>query len=953
MSTRMLIDARHTEETRVAIVKGSRVEDFDYESATKRQIKGNTYLARITRVEPSLQACFVEYGGNRHGFLAFSEIHPDYYQIPAEDREKLIKTEREEELAASEAELNSDESNGKKAKKTEKSKPEPSPDDGAASDSKSESVAENTKSKAADEDDSEGDDVEDLAKDSAEAEQEEEIEAAESRRNMRALTRRYKIQEVIKRRQVVLIQVVKEERGNKGAALTTYISLAGRYCVLMPNSTHSGGISRKISNIADRKRLKSMMSSLNLPQGMGCIVRTAGMARTKTEVKRDLDYLLRLWNGIRDLTLKSVAPANVYEEGNLIKRSIRDLYSKDIDEILVEGNEGFTVAQNFITMLMPSHAKKVVHYKDGAIPLFNRYQVETQLEAMYNPNVQLKSGGYIVINPTEALISVDVNSGRATKEKSIEETAVKTNLEAAEELGRQLRLRDMAGLIVIDFIDMEDRGNNRAVERRLKDVLKTDRARIQIGRISSFGLLEMSRQRLRPNVLEASMMVCAHCDGSGVVRNVESAALQALRALEDEGIRGRSAHLKVSLNRDVAIYMLNKKRADIYDLEKRYALEIEVHGLRELGPSDIEVERENITPVTENISAEALMSQSIVMDPIDDLEEESQDSQSTPRDEDADSRPRPRRRRRRRGRGGDDTNADSVNTESQTSNDTSSESVTVPANDVESSGDQEDKPKSRRRRGRRGGRRRKGADKSEDSANGTNEGETSTVKEESSPQTPSEITPVEPNKPDTAEETADEKPKRPRRRRGGKKSEDAAEEVSTETPNGDAKPVVKPTEGDAKAKAKEQDDKPKSTRRPRSKKPVDKVAEADKPADDKADKSDAASEEVKAKPAKRTRPAKTADAEEKPVAADSKEPEKAPALDKPKRGRPKKAEPAKAVAAKAVAAKDVAAKAEATVTPTKVAKAPKADVKESPKEDKAEVKSDQPSRNGWWNKTFG
>lgn len=933
MSTRMLIDARHAEETRVAIVKGSRVEDFDYESATKRQIKGNIYLARITRVEPSLQACFVEYGGNRHGFLAFSEIHPDYYQIPAEDREELIKIEREEELAASQAELNSD---GNKAEQTKKAKSAPSSDGEATSESKSESVADNIETKPADEEDSEGDDVEDIPQDSAEAEQEEEIAAAESRRNMRALTRRYKIQEVIKRRQVMLIQVVKEERGNKGAALTTYISLAGRYCVLMPNSTHSGGISRKISNVADRKRLKSMMSSLNLPQGMGCIVRTAGLARTKTEVKRDLDYLLRLWNGIRDLTLKSVAPANVYEEGNLIKRSIRDLFSKDIEEILVEGNEGYAVAKSFITMLMPSHAQKVVHYKDGAIPLFNRYQVESQLEAMYNPNVQLKSGGYIVINPTEALISVDVNSGRATKEKNIEETAVKTNLEAAEELGRQLRLRDMAGLIVIDFIDMEDRGNNRAVERRLKDVLKSDRARIQIGRISSFGLLEMSRQRLRPNVLEASMMVCAHCDGSGVVRNVESAALQSLRALEDEGIRGRSAHLKVSLNRDVAIYMLNKKRGDIYDLEKRYALEIEVHGRRDLGPSDIEVERENITPIVENISAEALMSQSIVMDPIEDTEEP-QDSE----DSATDSRPRTRRRRRSRRVRSDDITVDSVDTESQTQDEDSGTNVSVPTNDVESSDDQEEKPKSRRRRGRRGGRRRKGADKPEDAINASGDSETSTVTEDSSASAISTDSPVESNKPDTTEDATDVKPKRPRRRRGGKKPEDASAEASIETADADTKPVIKPTDSDSSADEKE--GKPKPTRRPRRRKPADKDAEAEKPADDKADKSDAASEEVKAKPARRTRPAKTAEAEEKPVAVDSKEPEKAPVADKPKRGRPKKIEPAKAATAVV----------EATATPTTTVKTTKADAQESPKEDKVEVKSDQPSRSGWWNKTFG
>ena len=920
MSTRMLIDARHTEETRVAIVKGSRVEDFDYESATKRQIKGNIYLARITRVEPSLQACFVEYGGNRHGFLAFSEIHPDYYQIPAEDREELIKSEREEELAASEAELNSDESNGKKAKKPEKAISEPSSDTEKASDSKSESVTDNIQSKSADEDDSAEGEVEEITEDSAETEQEEEIAAAESRRNMRALTRRYKIQEVIKRRQVVLIQVVKEERGNKGAALTTYISLAGRYCVLMPNSTHSGGISRKISNVADRKRLKSMMSSLNLPQGMGCIVRTAGMARTKTEVKRDLDYLLRLWNGIRDLTLKSVAPANIYEEGNLIKRSIRDLYSKDIDEILVEGNEGYSVAKNFITMLMPSHAKKVVHYKEGAIPLFNRYQVESQLEAMYNPNVQLKSGGYIVINPTEALISVDVNSGRATKEKNIEETAVKTNLEAAEELGRQLRLRDMAGLIVIDFIDMEDRGNNRAVERRLKDVLKSDRARIQIGRMSSFGLLEMSRQRLRPNVLEASMMVCAHCDGSGVVRNVESAALQSLRALEDEGIRGRSAHLKVSLNRDVAIYMLNKKRSDIYNLEKRYALEIEVHGRRDLGPSDMEVERENITPTTENMSAEALMTESIVMDPIEDIDE-SADSENN-----AESRPRTRRRRRRRGRGGDDATNDNADTATESS----SADATVPANDAESSDDQEDKPKSRRRRGRRGGRRRKNAEKSDEANTDSNSDEKSVESDESSKKTTSESTPVEAIKSEATAEISDEKPKRPRRRRSSKKADDAVEEGSAEAPKADAEPVVKATDEDTKAD--KQDEKPKSTRRPRSKKAVEK--------DTDTEKSDQGSEEVKAKPARRKSTAKAA---KKPSADESKEAEKAPVADKPKRGRPRKADPAK----------DTASVAESVGTPATEVKTAKADVKESPKEDKSEVKSDQPSRSGWWNKTFG
>ena len=909
----MLIDARHTEETRVAIVKGSRVEDFDYESAAKRQLKGNIYLARITRVEPSLQAAFVEYGGNRHGFLAFSEIHPDYYQIPAEDREELIKLEQEEELADAQAALEVEEKGDKKAKSTRKPKKEKASEKEAASgsdeksDVKAEAVAEDVVTKEANDADVEvldpengdADESEDITDDSPDAEQAEEFEAAERRRNMRALKRRYKIQEVIKRRQVVLIQVVKEERGNKGAALTSYISLAGRYCVLMPNSTHSGGISRKISNVTDRKRLKSMMSSLNLPQGMGCIVRTAGMARTKNEVKRDLDYLLRLWNGIRDLTLKSVAPACIYEEGNLIKRSIRDLYSKDIEEILVEGNQGYKVAKDFITMLMPSHAKKVQHYKEGAIPLFNRYQVESQLEAMYNPNVQLKSGGYIVINPTEALISVDVNSGRATKEKNIEETAVKTNLEAAEELGRQLRLRDMAGLIVIDFIDMDDRGNNRAVERRLKDVLNSDRARIQVGRISSFGLLEMSRQRLRPNLLEASMMVCAHCDGSGVVRNVESASLQALRGLEEEGIRGRSAHLKVSLNRDVAIYTLNKKRADIFDLEKRYALTIEIHGQRALGPSDIEIERENITPVKSAVTADALMSESIVMDPIDD--EVEADTEVKTREEKREPRSRSRRRRPRgRGSRDDERSDNSVNASDGSAPQEASDKAESPEGD-------EEKPKSRRRRGRRGGRRRKSA------ANG----DAATVDAQATDTSASEVSEATGDAP-KAEAPVVAK---------------SSDEISAEKPAEEAKT--------AKDAGDTSEEKPKRTRRPRR----SKKDNADKPVEAKADKAeeapkaDAAPTEEKPKPARRPRRAKKDDKTDKAAPEVKAEPakEEAPAESKPKRGRPKKADSTKAEPAKEDAPKEDAKK------PAKAA----------PKEDKAEAKSDAPPRSGWWNKTFG
>ncbi|WP_164156681.1 Rne/Rng family ribonuclease, partial [Sandarakinorhabdus rubra] len=483
MSQRMLIDARHPEETRVAVVNGQRIEEFDFESADRRQLKGNIYLAKVTRVEPSLQAAFVEYGGNRHGFLAFSEIHPDYYQIPKEDRDALLREE---------AELSAEE-NGH------------------------------------DEED-DGDDVQEAG-----GHHDEPSDAL--RRKRMALRRRYKIQEVIRRRQVMLIQVVKEERGSKGAALTTYLSLAGRYCVLMPNTAHGGGISRKISNPADRKRLKQVMADLHLPAGMGAIVRTAGLKRSAADIRRDFDYLTRLWDEIREKTLASQAPALIHEDSNLIKRAIRDIYNREIEQVLVEGRAGFDAAHRFMSMLMPTHAPKVVEY-EGNVPLFQRFGVEGQLENMYQPVVQLKSGGYIVINPTEALVSIDINSGRSTREYGIEETATKTNLEAADEIARQLRLRDMAGLVVIDFIDMENGSNVRKVEKAMKEALKNDRARVQIGRISSFGLMEMSRQRLRTGILEASTHVCPMCEGTGMVRAVASAALAALRALEAEALRG-------------------------------------------------------------------------------------------------------------------------------------------------------------------------------------------------------------------------------------------------------------------------------------------------------------------------------------------------------------------------------------------------------------------------------
>ena len=550
MSMRMLIDARHPEETRVAVVKGNRIEEFDFESAEHKQLKGNIYLAKVTRVEPSLQAAFIDYGGNRHGFLAFSEIHPDYYQIPKADRDALLREEAEH--AAEEERLRSEE--------LDDAGPEASVDE----------------EEAPAEDDLEGNDDE-AAEAGAESNRSpvDESAADELRKRRQNLRRRYKIQDVIQRRQVLLVQVVKEERGNKGAALTTYLSLAGRYCVLMPNTTHGGGISRKISNGADRKRLKSIMTDLKLPSTMGLIVRTAGLSRTKVEIKRDFDYLARLWDEIRERTLKSTAPALIYRDSDLIKRAIRDLYHRDIDEVIVEGEEGYKAARGFMKLLMPSHVKRVSQHSETT-PLFQRYGVEDQLNAMYQPTVQLKSGGYLVINPTEALVSIDINSGRSTREHNIEQTAYNTNVEATAEIARQLRLRDMAGLVVIDFIDMEQGSHNRKVEKAMKDAVKNDRARIQIGRISSFGLMEMSRQRLRTGVLEASTRACPHCEGTGLMRTAASAGLAALRIIEDEAARGRGDRIVLRAGREAAVYVLNKKRAELADIELRYGVSIEI-----------------------------------------------------------------------------------------------------------------------------------------------------------------------------------------------------------------------------------------------------------------------------------------------------------------------------------------------------------------------------------------
>ncbi|MGE0179562.1 MAG: ribonuclease E/G [Sphingomonas sp.] len=637
MTMRMLIDARHQEETRVAVIKGNRIEEFDFESAEHKQLKGNIYLAKVTRVEPSLQAAFVDYGGNRHGFLAFSEIHPDYYQIPKEDREALLREEAEhaaEEAALRAAELDAEDEHGSDGSVTEVDDvPMSAEDDNPHQMGEAES-----EEGAAAEPNGNGD----------------ESPAETLRKKRQNLRRRYKIQDVIRRRQVLLVQVVKEERGNKGAALTTYLSLAGRYCVLMPNTSHGGGISRKISSGADRKRLKQVMADLSLPVSMGLIVRTAGLQRTKTEIKRDFDYLARLWDEIREMTLKSSAPALIYQDSDLIKRAIRDIYNRDIDEVFVEGEEGHKHARAFMKLLMPSHVRRVQHYVDP-VPLFQRYGAEDQLSAMYQPVVQLKSGGYIVINPTEALVSIDINSGRSTREHNIEQTAYSTNIEAAHEIARQLRLRDMAGLIVIDFIDMESNGHIRKVEKAMKEALKNDRARIQVGRISSFGLMEMSRQRLRTGVLEASTHACPHCEGTGLMRTAASAGLSALRMLEEEAARGRGSRILLRAGREAAVYVLNKKRQEIGEVEERYGVLIEVLIEEQFEGARMAVESSGPPPVDRpRIAPPPAVDDDDDLDEVTELEEE-QDEEAEQDDqgrEDREERGDGRRRRRRRGRRG-------------------------------------------------------------------------------------------------------------------------------------------------------------------------------------------------------------------------------------------------------------------------------------------------------------
>ncbi|HEY1301746.1 MAG TPA: Rne/Rng family ribonuclease [Stellaceae bacterium] len=779
MAKRMLIDATHPEETRVVVVSGNRLEEFDFESSTKEQVKGNIYLAKVTRVEPSLQAAFVEYGGNRHGFLAFSEIHPDYYRIPVGDRDAAEDLAAGHEAVAAGQAAAADEalvplesalpelvvvSETADAGEEEAAEADPAARPGEIGESADGEVAAAAPAGALStaDDAPEGlplaraamplavpaeeraavsepgflteperavsDDVSAAAwPEISEAEiaaaapaphpngggEGETAEAAETVETLggddledteepRSHTfRHYKIQEVIKRRQIMLVQVTKEERGNKGAALTTYLSLAGRYCVLMPNTARGGGVSRKITNLGDRRRLKDVLADLEIPDGMGVIVRTAGAERSKAEIKRDYEYLLRLWNEIRELTLRSTAPALIYEEGNLIKRSIRDLYTRDIDEVLVEGEEGYRTAKAFMKMLMPSPAKRVQPYRDPQIGLLHRFQVESQIDAIHSPIVQLRSGGYIVINQTEALVAIDVNSGRSTRERNIEETALRTNLEAAEEIERQLRLRDLAGLIVIDFIDMEEHRNQSAVERRLKEALKHDRARIQVGRISPFGLLEMSRQRLRPSLVEASTQPCPHCAGTGFIRSTESTALHVLRSIEEEGMRRRAAEICIYVPTTVALYILNQKRDSLAQVETRYGVHVLVARDDALIPPAFRLERlRPYGPADATSALPAPLTQSApeeVPEAVE-LAEAAEAEVEVAEHEPEEERVRGRRRRRRRRRHEDG--------EAAASGDAAAAPGARPDSPAIEHESEDDADRQHRRRGRRGGRRR-------------------------------------------------------------------------------------------------------------------------------------------------------------------------------------------------------------------------------------------------------
>ncbi|WP_438986999.1 Rne/Rng family ribonuclease [Marivivens donghaensis] len=865
MAKKMLIDATHAEETRVVVVDGNKVEEFDFESQSKRQLAGNIYLAKVTRVEPSLQAAFVDYGGNRHGFLAFSEIHPDYYQIPVADREALIAEERAyaESLAAEDE----DEDKPKKVNRRRRSRSKPAaaksddliatkdveaepkgmetidlgedddqeglspmetvaetpveePEDDTAAEApvaeeaaEAEEAVEEAQDEAPevvseetvedDADDEDEDDAENTIESVANEDDHEDVRPVRKPR-----PKRYKIQEVIKVRQILLIQVVKEERGNKGAALTTYLSLAGRYCVLMPNTARGGGISRKITNAVDRKKLKEIATEMDVPDGAGLIIRTAGSQRTKAEIKRDYEYLQRLWEQIRELTLQSTAPAKIYEEGDLIKRTIRDLYSKEIDEVIVAGDTGYRTAKDFMKMIMPSHSKNVKPYNDQ-LPLFARYQVEGYLAGMFNPTVQLPSGGYIVIGVTEALVAIDVNSGRATKEGSIEQTALKTNLEAADEVARQMRLRDLAGLIVIDFIDMDERKNNTAVEKRLKDKLKTDRARIQVGRISGFGLLEMSRQRLRPGMLEATTQPCPHCHGTGLLRSDDNVALSILRQLEEEGVRGRSKEVLVRAPIAIANYLMNQKREHIAAIEATYGMAVRIECDPTLVSPDFAIEKFKTATRIVPEAAPVVSASSVV---IDDLEDDIEDAEILDEDE-----------------------ADADASDAET---------------AEGEGDGDDKPKKRRRRRRR--RKKPGQGEGEQSSESDDEAEGGDADAEGDAPEAEATEAAEAAAEVEAEAPVEApKPKRTRTRRKPAAAAEAAEGEATtteaeaaEAPAEEApkpkrtrtrkKPAVKAEEGEAveAAPAEEAEEAPKPKRAPRArKKPAPKAEAVEAPAE--------------------------------------------------------------------------------------------------------------------------
>ncbi|KUO54764.1 MAG: ribonuclease [Sphingomonadales bacterium BRH_c42] len=886
MATRMLIDARHPEETRVAVLKGNRIEEFDFESDEHRQIKGNIYLAKVTRVEPSLQAAFVEFGGNRHGFLSFNEIHPDYYQIPREDREALLAeeaaaAEEEERLRAEDDDDYEDEDgargdeygtddepgadfseNGVEEIDTSEKDEVATIEDGHVDngdyddDGDGEYSADrpdlNSSESAEDDGDGDGDAGPDTGEESDRSRRDRgrkgrrrqgsgrnrAKKADEARERRMALRRRYKIQDVIQRRQVLLVQVVKEERGNKGAALTTYLSLAGRYTVLMPNSSHGGGISRKISSASDRKRLKQIVSDLVLPKSMGLIVRTAGLSRTKPEIKRDFDYLARLWDEIREKTLSSSAPKLIHSDSDLIKRAIRDIYNRDIEEVVVEGEDGYKSAREFMKLLMPSHARRVKAYTDP-VPLFQRYGAEDQLRAMYDPVVQLKSGGYLVINPTEALVSIDINSGRSTKEHGIEQTALNTNLEATKEIARQLRLRDMAGLVVIDFIDMEYGSNVRKVEKAMKDALRNDRARIQVGRISGFGLMEMSRQRLRTGVLEATTRHCPHCDGTGLVRTASSAGLSALRLIEEEAARGKGSMIRLEASTEAAIYLLNAKRADLAEIEARYGVAVEVIPEGEDEGAKMAITSSGPRP-THVPAPRPIIDESVEMDDEDDFEDEV-DFEDQPEEEERDGDPDKKRRRRRGGRGRNKSRQERLTSADEGDDEQADSAERNQVADDETGGD---RPKKRRRRG--GRRRRKDRGDGEVQA-GTGEqteaGDADTA-EAGSPQDQAEDAADVPT-------GADEETPAPKRKRAPRKAKPAA--IESEAPELAEKPA------DVEAEA------PKRKRAPRkAKAAVDaeaaSAAEPDTAPAEDAPAEDAPAEDVapvtKAKPARKSAAAK-------------------------------------------------------------------------------------------------